>query len=172
MIKILPVRDVKLPVRANKSDSGIDFFVPNELDSVKVTPSEIFPNEFVIPKETRNSEKALIIEPWKGLLIPSWIKTIIEEGYDLVFENKSWVSTKYGLVIGAKVVDSSYRWEVHLHLINTTTKNVIIYLGQKIAQGILRKVENAVPEVITKEKFEKQSNTARGEGWFASSWER
>jgi len=172
MIKILQVRDVKLPVRANKSDSGIDFFVPKNLDKVKVTPSEIYPNEFSIPEIDKDSEKYLIVEPWKGILIPAWIKTIIKEWYDLVFENKSWVSTKYWLVIGAKVVDSSYRWEVHLHLINTSNKNVKIALGQKIAQWILRKVENADPELITDEEFEKQSNTARGEWWFASSWER
>ncbi len=44
------------------------------------------------------------------MLIPSLIKTIIDPWYDLVFNNKSWIAAKKWLIIGAKVIDSSYRW--------------------------------------------------------------
>ena len=166
-IQILKTRSVTTPTRANKSDSGIDFFVPDDLLHVNETPSALKDWKKLIYVE--NNE--IIIKPWKWVLIPSWIKMIIQEGYDLVFENKSWISTKYWLVIWAKVVDSSYRWEVHLHLINTSRENVIVKSWQKIAQWIIRKVENDFPIEISEEKFEKQSNTSRWQWGFWSTWE-
>jgi len=168
-IKFLKIRNVKNPTRANSSDSGIDFFIPNDLTEIKLTPTT---------GRDKNLELANI-ENWKidipssqWVLIPAWVKTIIEEWYDLVFENKSWVSTKYWLVIWAKVVDSSYRWEVHIHLINTSDKTIQVELWQKVAQGIIRKVENDIPEEISEEEFSKHENTDRWNWWFGSTGEK
>ena len=164
-IKFLKIRNVKNPTRANSSDSGIDFFIPNDLTEVQVTPSTFYGKEEV-------ENWFITILPWTWVLIPTWIKTIIEEGYDLVFENKSGVSVKYWLVIWAKVVDSSYRWEVHIHLINTSKEVIKVELWQKVAQGVIRKVENDIPEEISEEEFKKFENTDRGSWGFGSTWEK
>lgn len=169
MIKILKVRDVKTPTRANSTDSGIDFFVPNILSSlwdIKETPS----NTPICLIEDHETDKAcFFIEPWFWALIPAWIKTIIEPWYDLVFQDKSWVAIKW-LIVWAKVIDSSYRWEIHLHLINTWIQPVKINLWQKVAQWIVRKVELDIPQEIDLETFEKNSNTDRWNWWFWSTW--
>lgn len=164
MLKFIRTRDVQIPSRANDTDSGIDFFVPRDLSEVKITWYEN-PKFHAISDDT-----PIIIMPNEGVLIPSGIKTIIEPWYDLVFENKSWVSVKKHLVIGAKVVDSSYRWEIHLHLINVGKDIQVIRAWEKLAQGIIRKVELTTPEEITLEEFEASSNTIRGEGGFWSTW--
>ena len=173
MLKILKVRNVKTPNRASQFESWIDFFVPEDLTEVQITPtlSQDFPVEDNIEKRKIVWNK-IILNPGEGVLIPSWIKMIISEGYDLVFENKSWTSTKYHLVIWAKVVDNSYRWEAHLHLINSSNHIQTIDLWQKLAQWIIRKVENFQPIEISEEEFLENSNTTRGEGWFWSTWEK
>lgn len=163
MFQYIKVRDVKSPVRANKTDSGIDFFIPNDLTQIKITPTDIY-NNFEI-KEDGWFE----LIPWRWLLIPSWIKMIIPEWFDLVFDNKSGVASKKHLLVWAKVVDSSYRWEVHLHLINVWTRPIIVYPWDKIVQWILRKVELWEPIEIKEEEFY-SNETERGEGWFWSTW--
>lgn len=164
MMKFIKVRDVQSPQRANSTDSGLDFFVPRDLTEITITWREK-PWFHQVWDDT-----PIMIFPWEGALIPSWIKTIIEPWYDLVFDNKSWISTKRHLIIWAKVVDSSYRWEVHLHLINVWREVQVIKLWEKVAQWIIRKVELVTPEEITEKEFEECSNTTRGEGWFWSTW--
>lgn len=155
-------RDVTMPCRAHSTDSGIDFYIPNDLKSYQVTPSE--------GNGIREVEDGKItIFPWEWVLIPSWIKMIIPDGYDMVFENKSWVASKLNLVVWAKVVDSSYRGEVHIHLINTScTFPVRLALWAKIIQWIIRKVENPQMNFIANDVFE-ENTTERGTGWFGST---
>lgn len=170
------IRDVKDPQRGNDTDSGIDFFIPNSIAELKMfckyTPTEVI-NTALMIKENITS-KGICIPAKCGILIPSGIRLVLPKGekwytYDLVFENKSGVSTKYNLQIGAKVVDNGYRWEVHIHVINNSLFDVYLEPGQKIAQAILRKVElNGLKEIDSSE-FEKHLNTERGEGWFGST---
>lgn len=165
-MKFIKTRDVKTPERAHTTDSGIDFYIPNSFPEdfeIAITPNGD------VNMTTRTLAGSILLRPGRWALIPSGIKVIIEPGYDLVFENKSWVATKQNLLIGAKVVDSSYRGEVHLHVINCWDQVQEIKCGQKIAQGILRKVELATPVEITEEEFNNESNTDRGAGGFGST---
>lgn len=167
VIKFFQCKDVKKPERAHNSDSWIDFFVPNDLLWVKVTPEICSPWRKVA--ECHDWSKELLIMPGEWLLIPSWIHMIIPEWYDLVFENKSSIASKYNLMIWAKVVDSSYRGEVHLHIVNVWAYKQTIKLGQKIAQGIVRKVELCKMEEVDKAEFDSYCNTERGVGGFGST---
>ena len=69
MIDILQIRDVKKPERGFKTSSWLDFFIPNDLTEVKMTPfiwtREKF-NEF-------NEKWELVIWPWEWAMIPSWL---------------------------------------------------------------------------------------------------
>lgn len=166
IIKFLKVKDVKTPNRANSTDSWIDFFIPNDLREARITPTDVFLNS------EYKEDGWFQILPWKWLLIPSWIKMIIPTWYDLVFDNKSWVASKKHLIVWAKVVDSSYRWEVHLHLINVWTRPIIVFPGDKIVQWIVRKVELMETNEISEDEFNLESDTDRWEGWFWSTWEK
>lgn len=160
------LRDVKSPTRAHDTDSGIDFFIPNSFPEdfeIKITPNG------AIDMTRKFLAHKLLIRPGQGVLIPSGIAAVIEPWYDLVLDNKSWVATKWWFVVGAKVVDSSYRGEIHLHLINVSDQIQELELGQKVVQGIIRKVELSNPVEITAEEFEAESNTDRGAGGFGST---
>ncbi|HMS90639.1 MAG TPA: hypothetical protein PKC87_00240 [Candidatus Absconditabacterales bacterium] len=161
---IIKTREVKTPERGTELSSGIDFFIPTDLTEITVTPTET-----VIHDKKTIIDSEITIDPGCGALIPTGIKMIIEPGFDLVFDNKSGVASKKGLIIGAKVVDSDYRGEVHIHLINTTNSVQKLKLGEKVAQAIIRPVVLVSPQIITNEDFEKACNTERGEGGFGST---
>ena len=67
-MKISKIRDVKTPTRANSTDAGIDFFIPNDYEG----ETEIFPG--------------------RSCLIPSGVKVNVPEGFALVAFNKSFES--------------------------------------------------------------------------------
>lgn len=163
-LKILKVRDVKTPNRGTKHSSGIDFFIPSDLENVQTTPSEGNGENTLLYISV--VEGKIVIPAGKGILIPSGIKTIIAPCFDLVFENKSGVAVKKGLIIGAKVIDADYRGEIHIHLINTSSFDQTVSLGDKVAQAILREVYLVDPLEITEEEFNEENDTERGEGGF------
>lgn len=134
------IREVKSPIRANPTDSWIDFFVPE--DDIEI-----------------------YIEPWQSCLIPLALKVELPIWYDLTFFNKSWIASKTWLIVGACVIDNWYRGELVLNLINTSNEMRTIVSWQKIVQWIIRKCEylNPIEWIV-------MSVTERGEWWFGSTW--
>ena len=143
-MKYTKTKDVKSPVRANPTDAGIDFFVPNDFGEVT-------------------------LEPGQDILIDAGIKVIVPEGYALIFKEKSGIATKRKLTIGACVVDSDYRGNVHFHLFNNGTELQMIEAGDKITQGLVVPISLCRAEEICEEEYAAYCNTARGEGGFGST---
>lgn len=142
-IQIKKIRDVKTPSRGTPESAGLDFY---------------------IPKDYIDSEMRL--SPGQSVFIPSGIKVRIPHGFALIAFEKSGVAVKQGLTVGAKVVDSDYDGEVHLHLVNTTDREIMIQPEQKITQFVLLPVVLAdVEEVL---EFEERVSL-RGSGGFGST---
>lgn len=135
--------EVKNPERGTKFSAGIDFFVPsfNEkfLKNLK--------GDFIL-----SSKSSLTIHKGKNILIPSGISISIPENTALIFFNKSSIASKYGLVVGACVVDSDYKNQVFFDLHNIGDDFVTISENQKIVQGILTPV--LFTELEQKSSFE------------------
>ena len=143
LLNVSKVRDVKDPQRGTPGSAGIDFFIPNDCDNV-------------------------FIPAHGNALIPSGIKVKVPEGFALIAMNKSGVSTKLGLVVGACVVDSDYQGEVHIHMINTTGKSVVLAPGQKIVQFLLTPIEHCGVSVVPLDQLY-STETVRGAGGFGST---
>lgn len=152
------VRDVKSPERGTGKAAGIDFFVPN-------------------------SDSAIVVHSHSDCLIPSGIKMEIPEGYMLMAADKSGVVTSVNacvkagrtpkkdafesiLIIGAKIVDEDYQGEIHIHIINVGSQDIIIKPGMKIAQFILVPVSyeklEEVPETELFSRYSERGNGALG----------
>jgi len=82
-MKVQKLRNVKTPSRGTEQSAGIDFFVPEDFETSELQPGE-------------------------SALIPSGIKAHVPNGYALIAFNKSRVSVKQGLSVGACVVDEDY----------------------------------------------------------------
>lgn len=150
-------REVKTPNRANEFDAGIDFFMPSEVP-------------FVCNGEVYNAEGlgALTILAHQQILIPSGIRARVPEGWALIGFNKSGMATKTGLTIGACVIDSDYQGEIHINLLNTSSKDVVLEADQKIAQFVMLPVGLHTPVMISDDSiFPEESD--RGSGGFGST---
>lgn len=173
MIKffIEPNYDVKAPVR-DFGNAGVDFFIPNY--------SEAFMEAFNTKNTKRNAnitkldnEWVIKIEPHGRANIPSGIRSFISSNVALEAQNKSGIAAKYGLVYGASVVDANYQGIIHISLINTTDKSVILPLGTKAVQFLPRIIDISPVEVynnISLDEFYKDFEFSnRGEGAFGST---
>lgn len=163
-LKYAKVRQVKSPIRAHQSDAGIDFFIP------------IFDKKFIKDFKDKNDSKYAVLNKSEiivyangRVLIPSGLHfNISDGGYALIAFNKSGVATKTGFTVGAAVIDENYQGEVHLSLLNTSNKDVIIYPGQKIIQFLYIPILNDIPTEVPFEKLYNKK-TSRGKGGFGST---
>ncbi len=102
----------KMPTRANENDAGFDLYS---------TVDTIIPNK---ERKTVNTGIALQMpEHLAGLIWP-----------------RSGLSVKSGIDVLAGVIDSGYRGEIMVCLYNTSSENVHIKCGDRIAQIIFQEV--------------------------------
>ena len=174
MVKFLvePGYDVKSPER-EYGNAGIDFFIPKY--------SETFEQAFNEKNNARNAylckyddgDRFIRIRPHCRANIPSGIRSRFDANIALEAQNKSGIATRTGLVIGAAVVDSSYKGIIHLSLINTTDECVDLPVGMKIMQFVPRFIDTSEIEVcrdMSLDEFYKGFEFShRGEGAFGST---
>lgn len=161
-MKFYKTLDVKSPTRGTAVAAGIDFFVPNKSDEFIEAFKEKNPNITLITE-------GILLHPHERVNIPSGIKAEVPEGYALIAYNKSGVSLKYGLDVGATVVDEDYQGVIHLSLVNTSNDIVIINYGQKIIQFVLIPVNYEMPEEVMSEEELFTRDSARKAGGFGST---
>ena len=111
-------------------------------------------------------EEPVIIEPGKRALIPTGLFMEFEPGYEVQIRARSGLAVKYGisLVNGIGTIDSDYRGEVKVALINMGEEAFAVHNGDRIAQMVISPVVQAEVEAA-----EELSDTERGEGGFGST---
>ncbi len=110
------------------------------------------------------SVETIEIEPMSRVQISTGIAMEIPEGFVGLIWDKSGLSHKYGLKTLGGVIDSGYRGEIKVGVINLGTEKYILEKGHKIAQMIIQKREFCEIEVV-----DELSDTSRGEGGFGST---
>ena len=109
----------------------------------------------------------IIINPNETKIIPTGLAFEIPDGYELQVRPRSGLSAKTKLRVSNSpgTIDSDYRGEVCIILDNISSEeSYIINKGERIAQGVISKVEK-----ITFEEVENLSETERGEAGFGST---
>jgi len=127
--------NAKLPLYQHKGDAGLDVF--SSIDYVLGTGK---------------------VKP-----IPTGIKVAVPEGHVGLIWDKSGISLK-GVHRLAGVIDSGYRGEVRVVMVNLGDEPFVIEKGMKIAQLLIQPVVEL--EVIETEDLEE---TSRGEKGFGST---
>lgn len=110
--------------------------------------------------------EAITIKPMEIKLIPTGLKVEIPEGYELQIRARSGLSLKNGisLVNGIGTIDSDYRGEIGVILINLGKEDFVIENGDRIAQMVLVKYEK-----MEIEETDSLSETKRSAGGFGHS---
>ncbi|MEK6943050.1 MAG: dUTP diphosphatase [Nanoarchaeota archaeon] len=137
-IKIKRIGDAKLPSYAHKGDSGVDLY----------------------------STEEYVLKPMERKLIGTGIKIAIPHGYEAQVRPKSGLAINHGISHANSVgtIDSCYRGEIKVPMINLSDKPYKIEKGNKIGQMVFAKVEEAVFE-----ETEDLGETTRNENGFGST---
>ena len=105
----------------------------------------------------------LVINPGKSAFVPTGLSMEIPEGFAGLIYARSGIASKRGLAPANKVgvVDSDYRGEVCVALINLGQEDFVVEDGDRIAQVVIAKYEQ-----VEFEQVETLSDTQRGAGGF------
>ncbi|KGG80286.1 dUTP diphosphatase [Caloranaerobacter azorensis] len=110
-----------------------------------------------------NIDENVVLKPMERVLIPTGIYLSIPEGYEGQIRARSGLALKYGigLVNGIGTIDSDYRGEIKVILINFGNEEFVIKPGDRIAQLVFVKYEKAEFKEV-----DELDNTKRGYGGF------
>ena len=111
-----------------------------------------------------NIQSAIKLVRHERVTIPTGLKMSIPDGYECQVRPRSGLARKNGVIASLGTIDSDYRGEVGITLINTSTEEYIINPGDRVAQIVFAPVEH-----IAWEEVQVLDETARGEKGFGST---
>jgi len=108
-------------------------------------------------------ETSIIIKPLERTLVKTGLYLEIPEGYEAQIRPRSGLAIKKGLTVlnSPGTIDSDYRGEIGVILINLSQDEVIVEDGERICQMIFSKYEQV--EFINVSQI---TETQRGDGGF------
>jgi dUTP pyrophosphatase len=106
------------------------------------------------------------LEPGERRLIPTGLAFELPEGFEAQVRPRSGLALKFGLTVlnAPGTVDSDYRGEVAVLLINHSQEPVVIEPLQRIAQVVVARVER-----VRFDEVGELETTARGAGGYGST---
>ena len=113
-----------------------------------------------------NLKKKINIAPGKIVIVPTGIAVSIPKNYEIQIRPRSGLAANNGISVlnTPGTIDSDYRGEIKIILINLSVKKFFIKSGDRIAQMILSPVAK-----IKLKEVKNLSNTVRGKGGFGST---
>lgn len=113
-----------------------------------------------------NLETAILLEPGSRKLISTGLKIELPIGYEAQIRPRSGLAFKHGITVlnSPGTIDADYRGEIKVLLINHGNEAFEIKDGERIAQMIICRHEQAKWEIS-----EELSETKRGEGGYGST---
>jgi dUTP pyrophosphatase len=108
----------------------------------------------------------LIILPGESCLVPTGVKVAIPKGYEIQVRPRSGLALKHQITVlnTPGTIDSDYRGEIGVILINHGKHVFTVQRGMRIAQLVVAKVERA--DFVIQDILQ---TTCRGEGGFGHS---
>lgn len=111
-------------------------------------------------------DKPIIVKPGERILIPTGFKVEIPENFEIQVRPRSGLAIKHGISVlnSPGTIDSDYRGEIGVILINLSKDKFVISSGDRIAQLVVCKHEQ--PKIVLSNSL---SETQRGDKGFGST---
>jgi dUTP pyrophosphatase len=111
-------------------------------------------------------QKEVLMPPMGRAKIPTGLYIEIPQGYEAQIRPRSGLAARHGVTIlnSPGTIDSDYRGELEILLVNLGIESFIIQNGDRIAQLVIAPVAR-----LTMEESGALSETARGGGGFGST---
>lgn len=134
-----------LPSYATSGSAGCDLIA----DLSRLTPDELRGTNCHLDAAA-GGKKVVVISPNGTALIPTGLFTAIPEGYEVQVRPRSGLALKYSVSVlnTPGTIDSDYRGEWGVILINHGVMPFIVEHGDRIAQAVLNKVEQIEWNVV------------------------
>ncbi|MBP5369940.1 MAG: dUTP diphosphatase [Bacteroidales bacterium] len=113
-----------------------------------------------------NLDNDLVIKPLQRVLVPTGLFIELTEGYEAQIRPRSGLAIKYGITVlnTPGTIDTDYRGEIKIILINLSNEDFTIHHGDKVAQMVIAKFEKADLKIV-----DSLSETVRSDGGFGHS---
>lgn len=110
----------------------------------------------------------MVLGPGARALVPAGFKMAIPEGFEAQIRPRSGLALKHGVTVlnAPGTIDSDYRGEVGVILINLGSEPFTIRRGERIAQMIFALVAHAQDGLVEVKTLDE---TERGDGGFGST---
>ncbi|HIS14274.1 MAG TPA: dUTP diphosphatase [Candidatus Ornithospirochaeta stercorigallinarum] len=110
--------------------------------------------------------ESLVIKPGRSALVPTGLYLEIPSGYEVQVRSRSGLALKNGIMVlnSPGTIDSDYRGEIKVILMNLSSEDFVINNNDRIAQLVLSRYEKA--ELVLSDQLEE---TERGSGGFGST---
>lgn len=125
IIPIINKSGLPNPKYAYEGDSGFDFtFNADLLEATKVS-------------------RKWLLKPLNRLFIPTGLYFDLPVNVEMQIRGRSSLTKKHGLIVPLGTVDSKYKGEIGITIINCSNHDYTINHGDRIAQGVLNTVGQA-----------------------------
>ena len=110
-----------------------------------------------------NIDKPILLKSLDRVLIPTGLHIALPEGYEAQIRPRSGLAIKKGITClnTPGTIDSDYRGDVGVILVNLSKEDFVIQPGDRIAQMVIGKFDQAKWELV-----EELDKTERGEGGY------
>ncbi len=110
-----------------------------------------------------NIDSPITLKPMERRLVPTGLYIALPEGYEAQVRPRSGLALKHGITVlnTPGTVDADYRGEIMVLLINFSTEAFVINAGERIAQMVIARHEQAYFEEV-----EVLDETERGAGGY------
>lgn len=113
---------------------------------------------------TQGDADIITLEPGQRALIKTGVSVKIEPGFYGRVAPRSGLAYKHGIDVMAGVIDSDYRGDVGVILINHGDEDFQVFHGDRIAQMIITPHATSFPHLVNN-----LDDTSRGDGGFGST---
>ncbi len=108
-------------------------------------------------------QEPVMLKPLQRALIPTGLYIELPDGYEAQVRPRSGLALKKGVTVlnSPGTIDSDYRGEIKVIMINLSNETTVINTGERIAQLIVSKYEK-----VQFKEVDELNETERGEGGF------
>lgn len=137
-VKVINKSNNPLPAYAHTADAGCDLMA----DLSSLNRENFKGNNAYLATET-NGDQFVAIRPGGTALIPTGLFTAIPEGYEVQVRPRSGLALKHSITVlnTPGTIDSLYRSEWGVILVNHGPELFIVRQGDRVAQAVLNKVD-------------------------------
>lgn len=111
-------------------------------------------------------QDSITLKPLERIMVPTGLFIELPSGYEAQIRPRSGLAAKHGISIvnTPGTIDSDYRGEIRVILVNLSSQPFILNPGERIAQMVIARYER-----ISWKQADQLSETERGSGGFGST---